>query len=122
MYLDNYGVKLVICIREAHGAQELGPFTSIHDIEENYFEYMIWMSIRDHDDKEIIFLRARKPGLPVSIQIISETYGLRNYDHECFEKFSKDNAIKFINTSIKLYTSQIEIFSERLQSIQKIAL
>lgn len=118
MKLDEYGITCSLAIRSLKGVEECGPYNLLQDIPEEYFQYLVWLSIRDHNGDEIIYIRGRDHNGDIKVQLISNT-NVIDYSYNSDKPLSVKIIIELIADIVSQHRDSSIEYIERLQSVQK---
>jgi hypothetical protein len=117
MKIEEYGISCTLAIRGTDGVQEHGPYKSLSDIPEAYYRYIIWLSIRDHNNEEIVYIRGPDASGDIKVQLIFDS--VIDYVYNSDEKLSHNVLLELLADIIAQYQEKAISYIERLQSIQK---
>lgn len=117
MKIDEYGISCTLAIRGMDGVQEHGPYKSLGDIPEEFYKYLVWISIRDHNNEEIVYMRGRDASGDIKVQLIFDS--VIDYTYNSDEPLSYKVLLDLLSDISVQYQEKAISHIERLQSIQK---
>lgn len=117
MKIEEYGISCTLAIRGMTGVQEHGPFKSLNDIPADYYKYIIWLSIRDHNNEEMVYIRGPDASGDIKVQLIFDS--VIDYSYNSDEPLSYKVLSELLADIISQYQEKAISYIERLQSIQK---
>lgn len=116
MKIGDYGISCTLAIRGPNGVDQIGPFSSLDEIPIECYSNMIWVSIMDHCEKEIIYIRAKDSADTYRVQIIFDY--VVDYTYRNPLDFSKSILIDLLDKIINNHEFQLASYMDRLKSIK----
>lgn len=117
MKIEEYGISCTVSIRSSEGIKECGPYKSLNEIPLEYYRYMVYISIKDHNNEEIVYIRARDASGDIKVQLIFDS--VIDYTYSSDEPLSPKLLAELLADIISQYQEKAISYIERLQSIQK---
>lgn len=116
--MNEYGISCIIAIRTINGIIECGPYAAIKDIPEAYYAHFVWLSIKDHNNEEMIYIRGRDANGDIRTQLISQS-NVVFYTYYSDEDISLKILNELLVDVIAQYGDKSTEYMDRLQAVQK---
>lgn len=118
MKIEDYGISCSLAIRSINGVEEHGPYKMLKDIPSDFYPYIIWMSLKDHNNEEIVYIRGRDKSGDIKVQMITNS-NVIDYDYTSDETLSQKIIEDLLNDIILRFKETSSDYIERLQALQK---